>query len=155
MKRTVGVWYSGLAPMATEWTGSSKASVRSEPSLRRMRMRSSASDHSCSTRWSTNGSTCVMRRPAWWGTRSTHSAGAGLSQGAVTTLKSGASRLVRMTKRSPQWSSRYSTSGWRSATSCGSASGWAAGSTSTSVEVLASLVMMTYAPLRHSSRSTL
>ena len=50
----------------------------------------------------------MTRRPGSWASSSSHSPGA--SSGADITRKSGASRLVSTTNRSPQWSIVYSTS---------------------------------------------
>ena len=64
------------------------------------------------------------------------------------TRKSGASRLVSTTKRSPQWSTPYSRSGVRGRTERSSAAGSPAGISHTSVLVLLAVVMTIHSSLR-------
>ena len=149
------MWYSGLAPMSTEWTGLVEGqgplgAVGPEDPDALQRVGPLVQHEVVGERLDLRDAAAGLV-----GDEVDPGSAAGASQGALTTLKSGASRLVRMTKRSPQWSRRYSTSGWRSATSEAWPGDRPAGSTSTSVEVLASLVMTMYALARVSSRSTL
>ena len=144
--RTTVVSHSGFGPRPTSCGSDPNSSSSWRPSRKWTHTLGWASLHSCTMRWPANGSADVNRRPATWGSSTSQSPGASI--GATITWKSGASRLVSTTNRSPQWSIEYSTSGTRARTMDGEPSGSSARRSHASELVLLLIEMTIHCSLR-------
>ena len=113
------VYYGGA------WSG---CSTRCSSPLRQSRTSSlcSPSERWPSTTWLTCTSVALSRTPSRSGTISVHDSLPGESNGAATRRKLRAPSLVRITKRSPWWSTEYSTPGRRGSIITGSSCGLSA-----------------------------